>query len=73
MKTTIRIAALLAAVSMISGCTNGLIHHNRKSEAVKLPAAPMLDPSPTETGTVGSPAPERAIPEVPSASPFDGS
>ena len=74
MKTTIRVAALLTAVSMVSGCTNGLIHHNRKSEAVKLPAAPTLDPSPTETGTVGSPAPlQEAIPMVPSASPFDGS
>lgn len=73
MKTTIRVAALLTAVSMVSGCTNGLIHHNRKSEGVKLPAAPMLDPSPAETGTVGSPAPEKAIPAVPSASPFDGS
>ena len=73
MKSTIRVAALLTAVSMVSGCTNGLIHHNRKSEAIKLPAAPMLDPSPTETGTVGSPAPEKPIQPMPSASPFDGS
>ncbi len=73
MKSTIRIAALLTAVSMVSGCTNGLIHHNRKSEAIKLPSAPALDPSPTETGTVGSPAPEKALPAAPSASPFDGS
>ncbi len=73
MKTTIRFAALLTAVSMTSGCTNRLIHHNRKAEAIQLPSAPMLDPSPTETGTVGSPSPTKSISEVPSPSPFDGS
>jgi hypothetical protein len=71
MKTTIRVVALLWAVSVTSGCTNGLIHHNRRSEAIQLPAAPMLDPSPEETGTVGSPSPAKAMPP-PAASPFDG-
>ncbi|MDR3620404.1 MAG: hypothetical protein P4L85_13720 [Paludisphaera borealis] len=74
MKTTIRVAALLTAVSMVSGCTNGgLMHRDRKAGALKLPTAPTLDPSPTETGTVGTPSPNRGIPMVPSASPFDGS
>jgi hypothetical protein len=71
MKTTIRVAALLTAISMISGCTNKL---HRQGGALKLPTAPSLDPSPTDTGTVGSPSPNKnAIPMVPSASPFDGS
>lgn len=73
MKTTIRVAALLTAISMVSGCTNKLMHRDRQSGALKLPTAPTLDPSPTETGTVGSPSPNKGIPMVPSASPFDGS
>jgi hypothetical protein len=70
MKTTIRIAALLAAASMVAGCTNGLRIRDRQ---IKLPAAPKLDANPDETGTVGSPSPSRnGIPTVPTTSPFDG-
>jgi len=72
MKTTIRIAALLAAASMVAGCTNGLRIRDRQSGALKLPAAPKLDANPAEIGTVGSPSPSRnGIPTVPTTSPFD--
>jgi hypothetical protein len=72
MKTTIRIAALLAATSMVAGCTNGLRIRDRQSGSIKLPAAPKLDANPDEAGTVGSPSPSRnGIPTVPSTSPFE--
>jgi hypothetical protein len=72
MKTTIRVAALLTAVSMVSGCTSGLRHRDRQSGALRLPTAPTLDPSPTDTGAVGSPAPKaNSTPMMPASSPFD--
>lgn len=71
MKSTIRIAALLAAASMFAGCTNGLRLRDRHS-AIKLPAAPTIDANPAETGTVGSPEPRKnGIAPVPTTSPFD--
>lgn len=74
MKTTIRIAALLTAVTLVSGCTNGFRPRARNVGTVKLPAAPTIDSNPDATGTVGSPSPSKGnIPQVPSSSPFDAS
>lgn len=71
MKTTIRLAALLTAVSLVSGCTNGLRLHDRHSKTVKLPSAPTLDANPADAGTVGSPDPVKSIAPNPAGSAFE--
>ena len=67
MKTTARLAALIASIVLVSGCTHGLRSKDRTvRDPVQLPSAPSLvEP--------GSTLP--AIPNMsgPSASPLSGS
>lgn len=61
MRTTFRVVAMIAAISLVSGCAS----HRRFEQqmgAVRLPSAPTLEPSPaavdpSQTGAVGSPEP----------------
>jgi hypothetical protein len=52
MKTTTRLATLAATVVLVSGCTNGLRHHNDRPfrDPVQLPGAPKLEAGPAATG-----------------------
>jgi len=59
MRTTFQVVAIIAAISLVSGCAA----HRRFEQqmaAVRLPSAPTLEPSPAavdpeKTGAVGSP------------------
>lgn len=73
-----RTTALLIALAMAAGCT-GPRRFDRRMGDVRLPSAPVLEPSPgiaadpDQVGTVGSPAPEPEQPMnsgAPTISPF---
>ncbi|MDG3007957.1 hypothetical protein [Paludisphaera mucosa] len=76
MRALYRTAALLTAIVLASGCT-GPRHFDRRAGDVRMPSAPVLEPSPhvaadpEKAGTVGSPAPAaNGIPNTPTMSPF---
>lgn len=75
MKTLFRAAALLIAIGLASGC-NGPRRFERQAGSVRLPSAPVLEPSPADdpdkVGTVGTPQPPapNGISAAPSISPF---
>ncbi|WP_165249566.1 hypothetical protein [Paludisphaera soli] len=72
-----RTAALVIALALASGCTGSRRFQPRTGD-VRLPSAPVLEPSPAvvdpdKAGTVGSPAPapeRRDFPATPTLSPF---
>jgi hypothetical protein len=76
MKSQIRTTALLLAIGLAAGC-NGPRRFERHAGSVRLPSAPVLEPSPApydpeKVGTVGEPqpAPPNAA-AAPALSPFD--
>lgn len=78
MKSLFRTTALLMAIGLATGC-NGPRRFERHAGSVRLPSAPVLEPSPTlvdpeKVGTVGEPLPPGAdgISATPTLSPFGG-
>lgn len=76
MKSLFRTAAFLTAIGLVSGCT-GPRRFERQTGSVRLPSAPVLEPSPAavdpdKAGTVGTPQPPAAngISASPTISPF---
>jgi uncharacterized lipoprotein len=53
MKAMARMAALAAALTIVSGCSHSMRHTNQQiKDQVKLPAAPVIEPStPAPAGT----------------------
>jgi len=78
MRTIYRTAALLTVIGLTAGCT-GPRRFDRRPADVRLPSAPVLEPSPgpgaivdpDKIGTAGSPAPDSdGIPISPTMTPF---
>ena len=58
MKAMARMAALAAALAFVSGCSHGMRHTNQQlKDQVKLPAAPMIEPSTSAPAGPGMPPP----------------
>jgi hypothetical protein len=76
MKSLFRTTSLLIAIGLATGCS-GPRRFERQAGSVRLPSAPVLEPSPEasydpdKVGTVGAPQPAReGVPAVPTLSPF---
>ncbi len=75
MKSLFRAAALMIAIGMVSGC-GGPRRFQRQAGSVRLPTAPVLEPSPDpvdpdKVGTVGAPEPrDDGISRTPTLTPF---
>ena len=58
MKVMARMAALAAALAFVSGCSHSMRHTNPQlKDQVKLPSAPMIEPSTSAPTGPGMPAP----------------
>ena len=64
MKAMSRTAALAAVLALVSGCSHSMRHYNPQlKDQVKLPAAPMIEPSTSApAGTSPVPGPGAAAP-----------
>lgn len=75
MKTLFRAGSLMIAIGLVSGC-NGPRRFERHAGSVRLPSAPVLEPSPAadpdKVGTVGTPQPAapNGVSAAPTISPF---
>jgi len=81
MTALLRTSAMLTALALAAGCT-GPRRFDRRMNDVRLPTAPVLEPSPgpaaapvdpEKVGTVGSPSPAPeppTMPATPTLSPF---
>jgi uncharacterized lipoprotein len=69
MKSIARMAALVAALALVSGCSHSMRHNNQQlKDQVKLPSAPVIEPSTSAPAGYGVTSPAPLTRSAPSSS-----